>query len=172
MRARIAPLERKLEAEVAGAEPEDTGLRVRFVTRIGARELSDRLELGPRGSLDAVHGVGRLLRLLRAGRIVAPPDPYALDVDMERAAHLVERCRGARVILHVRRRLDRVLTLWTEQGVERIDRVLDFREEPSGLWVRRVGGRSALRIERDRMVRYASSSSESFDILSVEVPPR
>ena len=155
---------------VAGAEPEAIGVRVRYTTRVGARELWDHLELGPRGSLEAVHGVGRLLRLLRAGRILAPADPYALDADPEQAARLVERCRGARVVLRVRRRLERALTLWTESGVQRIEHVLDFEEESGGLAIRRRGGQSVLRIPRDSMIRYAASAEESLEILSVEVP--
>jgi len=166
--ARLPPLERKLEAVVAGVEPDGLGLSIRYTTRIGARELVDHIELGPRGSLEAVHGVGRVLRLLRAGRIAPPADPYSLAADLECAVRLIERCRGARVTVRVRRRYERVLTLWTEGGVQRIERVLDYREEPTCLLVRRLSG-SLLRIPRESVVRYSASSSEYFQVLSVDV---
>ncbi len=170
--SRTPPLERRLEATVSGAEPEASGLRVRYLTRRGARELSEFIELWPPGSLQAVNGVGRLLRLLRAGRIAAPSEPYTLGLDLDEAARWIERCRGACVVLRVRRRLQRELTLWTDTGVERIERVLDYSEDAEGLTVRRLGGRSMLRIPREGMIRFQASSSESLEVLSVEVPPR
>lgn len=169
-RVRTPPLERRLEAHVAGAEPEALGLRLLYVTRVGLRELSDYVELGPRGSLEAVHGVGRVLRLLRAGRISPPRDPYGLGEDLDAAAALLRRCQGARVVLRVRRRIDRVLTLWTESGVRQIDRVMDVREEPDGLVVHRMGRHSTVRITRDQVIRYAAASREFLEVLSVEVP--
>jgi hypothetical protein len=173
MVTRTSPVLRKLDAWLAGAEPVPPGVLVRFEARRGTqRELCDLIPLLPLGSLAAVYGVGRVLRLLRAGRIRAPDDPDRLGCDLAAAAALLDRCRGARVVLGVRRRFERAMTVWTEAGVERIERVVDFREDASGLAIWRQGAHSALRLPRERIIRYATSSSDALDILSIEAPPR
>jgi hypothetical protein len=170
---RTSPVVRKLDACIAGAEPAPPGVLVRFTARRGAtRELCDLIPLLPEGTLSAVYGVGRVLRLLRAGRIRAPADPRQLGRDLAAAAALVDRCRGAPVILGVRRRLERAITVWTETGVERIERVVDFREEAGGLAIWRQGAHSALRLPRERIIRYTTSVTDALDILSIEAPPR
>jgi hypothetical protein len=162
-----------MAASLIEAFAERGGVGVRYQSRSSlGRELLDHLCFGPRGTLAAVHGVGRFLRVMRAGRIRAPDDPYALAKDLEEAARLLNRCRGAELLLTVRSRFERVLTLWTESGVQRIERVVDFREDPGGLAVRRQGGASLLHVPRASMIRYAASTSESFEIVSVEAPPR
>lgn len=162
-------LERKLSAVISGASVEGLGLSVRYSTvRGAARELSDYFQLGPRGELPAVHGVGRFLRLLRAGRISAPEDPYALDDDLEQAALLVNRCRGAAVSLLVRTRFERSLTVWTEAGVDEFRRVIDFYEDDDGLAIRRLGGHSILHVPKQTLIRYAPSSHEYDEVISVE----
>jgi hypothetical protein len=122
--------------------------------------------------MPAIYGVGRLLRILRAARVPAPSDPYQWSASPEEAAALVERCKGAVVHLHLTRRIERVLTLWTEGGVERIRGVLDFTEQPDGLSVQRRGGRAVLFIPRKNLIRYEASSQESYQVSSIEIPPR
>ena len=113
-----------------GADPDDLCLVVHYEPTLGSPgQIDDRIALGPRGEMAAVNGIGRLLRILRAGRIQPPRDPYALASSPEEAAALINRCRGARVRLKVARRLDRVLTVWTEAGVDRIREVVDFGED-------------------------------------------
>ena len=164
---------RKLDARIVAAEPCTEAVLVHFTAQRGAvRELSDHVPLGPPGSLAEVHGVGRVLRLLRAGRIRAPDDPQWLTRDPAVTAELLDRCRGAHVVLGVKRRFERALTVWTETGVERIERVVDFREEAGGLAIWRQDAHSAIRLPRDRVIRYATSRADALDILSVEVPPR
>ena len=154
---------------IVGAAVEGLGIGVRYSTVRGAsRELADYFQLGPRGELHAVHGVGRLLRLLRAGRVVAPEDPYALDDDLDRAAELVNRCRGARVSLVVRTRFERSLTVWTESGVDEFRRVIDYFEDEDGLAIRRLGGSSTLRVPKETLIRYAPASREYLEVVSVE----
>jgi hypothetical protein len=102
----------------------------------------------------------------------APEDPYALAADLELAAQLLNRCRGAELVLMVRTRWERELTLWTEHGVQRIERVVDFHEDAAGLAIRRQGGASLMHVPRASMIRYAASTSESFEIVSVEAPGR
>lgn len=161
-----------MAASLVEAFAERSGVEVRYQSRGAGRELRDHLRFGPRGSLAAVHGVGRFLRVMRAGRIRAPEDPYALAKDLEEAARLLNRCRGAELLLTVRTRWERALTLWTESGVQRIERVVDFHEDAGGLAIRRQGGASLLRVPRASVIRYAASASESFEIVSVEAPLR
>jgi hypothetical protein len=158
---------------VAGVEVDGFALRVRFAPLSGhAGEIEDLIPLGPRGSLTAVKGIGRLLRILRAGRMRVPSDPYTLGDDPQRAAELLLRCLGATVALTLARRFERVLTIWTESGVERIQGVIDYSEDAEGLSVSRRGGGRALTIPRHSLIRFAPSSTEHFEVISVEIPAR
>ena len=166
-------MRRKLRCVVVGAEPDGATLRVCFATLRGyPSELEDRVPLGPPGAIAAVKGIGRLLRIFRAGRVRLPPDPYALGVEPERAAELVLRCQGALVDLEVERRIERTLTVWTDTGVETIVGVLDYREDSEGLSIQRTGGSAVLKIARENLIRFAPSSSERLEVISVEIPPR
>jgi len=156
---------------VAGVEILGTGLLLHYTPLRGqAREIEDFICLGPRGELSAVQGVGRLLRILRAGRVSPPADPYALDDEIEQAVELVERCRGARVQLRVARRMERTLTLWTESGVDRISRVIDYEEVGDLLTVRRHGAQTLLQIPRRQLIRYAPSTREYLEVVSLDLP--
>ncbi len=148
-------------------------LVVRFQPRSGAlREIEDRLALAPRGEMSTLYGVGRLLRILRAGRVSPPPAPYDLGTDPERAVELVRRCIGAVVELHVRRRWERELILWTEDGVQSIPGVLDCIDQGDALAVSRRNGAATMRIPRAQIVRFDLRSLEGLEIVSVEVPAR
>lgn len=158
---------------VVGAEAEHGELCVRFATRRGdPPEIEDRIPLGPRGELSAVRGVGRFLRILRAGRVRAPLAPYDLACDAERAAELVRRCRGAEVRLRVTRRVEHVVTVWTESGVDRFAGVVDYAEDADGLWILRRGGGSRLRIPRRSLVRFSASSRSFPEVLGIDLPTR
>lgn len=145
---------------------------MRFVAPASiVHELVDRLDFAPRGSLAAVRGVGRLLRLLKAARIRPPERPYDLDENLDEAVRLVERCRGAEIGLLVRPRFERALTLWRETGVQRIERVVDFREDRESLSILtrgRRGGQTEQRIPRHELVRYVVSTSEVYEVAAVE----
>jgi hypothetical protein len=161
---------RSTPATVSRIEREGDGLRVHYLAERGTqREISELLRLSPRGSLPAVHGVGRLLRILRAARLRLPADPYALADDVGRALELLERCRGAKIRLSLRRRMERQLTLWTESGIERIARVVDFEEGVDGLAVRTVGSQTPRWVPRQGLIRYATRAEESMEVTGVEL---
>jgi len=162
---------KKLVCVVRDAELDGAALRVRFTpVRGNPPELEDRIRLGPQDDIAVVNGVGRFLRLLRAGRVQVPTDPYRLHDDPERALALLRRCQGTEVVLEVRRRLEMVVSVWTESGVEKISDVLDFHEEPTALAVRRRGSQSLLRIPRESVIRYESTTLSSLEIVSVALP--
>lgn len=146
---------------------------VRFEPLRGDRTpIEDRIRLEPRGELSAIEGVGRILRIFRAARVRAPDDLYEPGDGSHEVAALLLRCVGARIVLHVAQRIERTLTIWTETGVERIEGVVDFGQDAEGLWVRRKGGQSVLRIPRGSLIRFASSSIPYPEVVSVEVPAR
>ncbi len=155
-----------------GAEAEGHSVVVRFAPSSGRPEIEDRIPLGPWGDPAAVHGVGRILRILRAGRVKLPAQPYHLEVDAERVAELLRRCRGITVTLRVIRRLERQLTVWTEAGVDHFRGVVDFEEDREGLWIRRRGGGDLLRIPRRSLIRFTSTSLQTSQVVGVDLPTR
>jgi hypothetical protein len=122
--------------------------------------------------MSTVYGVGRLLRILRAGRLRPPAEPYDLGANPEHAADLVRRCLGASVDLHVRRRLERELWLWTEEGVRTIRGVLDCVDQGETLAVSRRNGAATMRIPRAHLIRFDLRSVEGLEVVSIEVPAR
>ncbi len=169
----LSKLQKRLVSVVSGAEVDGAGLIVHFSSKSGTpHEIEDRIPLTPQGELRTVYGVGRVVRILRAARMRVPRDPYRYCADPQRAVELLQRCSGALVHLRVARRMERVLTLWTEEGVERIRGVLDFFEDADGISVRRRSGESLLVFSRKTLIRYEASSREFFEVVAVEVPPR
>jgi hypothetical protein len=158
---------------VTAAEAELSTLVVRYTPlRGGPTEIEDRVYLGRPGEVAAVYGVGRWLRILRAGRVHVTGDPYELCRDTDRALELVRRCIGANVELRLTRRLERSLTLWTDTGVERIGAVVDFVEGADGLIIRRRGGGALMYVARDSLIRFESTLLERLEVISVDLPPR
>jgi hypothetical protein len=158
---------RNLTCVVKSAEVEGMRVRVRFKPLRGA-EVSDWIIFEPRGEPQVVNSVGRFIRILRAGRIRPPDDPYGLGANPEDAARLLQQCSGARVKLKLRQRIEKTLKVWTESGIDRFERVLDIEESPDALRVRRTGGRSELRIPRESLVRYELTSNEKLEVIAVE----
>lgn len=163
------PLSSKIVCVVGGAEVEGAALVVHYTPSRGyPPDIEDRIAFGPDSDVSVVGAVGRFLRLLRAGRIKAPPKPYRMHEDLEGAARLVERCRGAKVEVTVQRRFDRTLSVWTESGVEKVHGILDCEEHPDALVVRRRGGQSVLRIPRESLIRYEVATVESLEVVGVD----
>jgi len=154
---------------LCAAELDGDLLVLRFAPRGGhGREIEDRVPLSDRGDMGTVLSVGRMLRLLRAARVRAPRDPYQLLHERELAHTLARRCLGAPVQLRLARRLTRVLTIWTETGVQHIRGLLDYTETADGLSVLRRDGRGTLYISRRDLIRYETSTEEDFVITAIE----
>ena len=158
---------------VTAADAELSTLVVRYAPQRGiATEIEDRIHLGRPGEVAAVYGVGRWLRILRAGRVHLAGDPYEICRDPERALALVRRCIGASVQLVLARRLERSITLWTDGGVEHIGSVLDFIEGADGLLIRRRGGGPLMHVARESLIRFESTLLERLEVIYVDLPPR
>jgi hypothetical protein len=158
---------------VTAADAELATLVVRYTPLRGSpAEIEDRIYIGRPGEVAAVYGVGRWLRLLRAGRVHVSGDPYELCRDTARALELLRRCIGANVELLLSRRLERSLTLWTDTGVERIGAVMDFVEGADGLIIRRRGGGALMYVARESLIRFESALVERLEVVSVEVAAR
>ena len=158
---------------VTAADAELATLVVRYTPLRGSpAEIEDRIYIGRPGEVAAVYGVGRWLRLLRAGRVHVSGDPYELCRDTDRALELLRRCIGANVELLLSRRLERSLTLWTDSGVERIGAVMDFVEGADGLIIRRRGGGALMYVARESLIRFESALVERLEVVSVELAPR
>lgn len=164
-----ASLDKKLIAVLSDASLEGPVLMLRYAPRGGRpAEIEDPILLDPAGEMATVYAVGRLLRILRAARVRVPSDPYALAAEPERALALARRCLGTPLILHTRRRLERVLVVWSESGVERFRGLVDFDETSEGLLIRRRGGGARMLIRKSEIIRYETSSEEEFVVQSVE----
>ncbi len=169
----MGPRERTVECEIAGAVADADAVVVRYVT-LGRsrREIEDRVTLAGEDDVVTIRGVGKLLRILRAGRVQPPSAPYALAHDPESWAELVRRCRGATVIARLSRRIERALTVWTDAGVNRFDGVVDWDEDEHGLRLRRDGTGAWLRIPRASLIRWSTETREVPIVISIDVPAR
>jgi hypothetical protein len=162
-----------VECEIAGATADAEGVVVRYRTRgRQIREIEDRVMLAGADEIATIKSVGKLLRILRAGRVQAPRHPYALARSPESWAQLLERCRGSTVVARLSRRIESALVVWTESGVSRFDGVVDFGEDELGLRLRRDGGGAWLRIPRASLIRWSNDTREVPIVISVEVPAR
>ncbi|MGH6690439.1 MAG: hypothetical protein ACREF4_07155 [Gammaproteobacteria bacterium] len=169
----MRPPRESVECEIAGATAEADAVVVRYLTRDRlSREIEDRVMLAGADEIATIRGVGKLLRILRAGRVQPPRHPYALARSPESWAQLLERCRGSTVIARLARRVESALIVWTESGVVRFDGVVDFREDELGLRLRRGGGGAWLRIPRASLIRWSNDTREVPIVISVEVPAR
>jgi hypothetical protein len=139
----------------------------------GASRLDvDRIEsfsaTGPELTIPAVVGLGRVLRVLRAARVAAPREPRVLAGDEPRILSLLERARGAKVLLDVRRRSRLRFTAWTESGVETVDDVVDVAEAPDAWLVVPRGERLPVRFPRATVVRRSTRRERWYEILDIE----
>jgi hypothetical protein len=119
-------------------------------------------------SVESALGIGKVLRLLRAARIAAPPQANSLRGDPTRAATLLERALGTRVRLEVRPRSRVRFTVWTESEVESVSDVAEVLEDESAYLVLRLGGRFPVRLLREKVVRQRTESETWYEVVSIE----
>lgn len=162
-------------AHFTGAAPHraaaGVGVVLRFRTRtprLGTDHIEDFADLGPALTLPAVAGLGKVLRLLRAGRVAAPRDPLALVGQERRAAQLLERVAGTAVRLELKPRFRMCFVVWTERGIETVDDVSEVKEHPDAYLVLRRGDRLPARFPRATVIRHTTRSERWHEVLDIE----
>ncbi len=165
---------RRLVARFVEATPQrrdaSIGLWLRFEPlrpRPEESRLEDWADLGPALTVPAVKGLGKVLRLLRVARIVAPRDPLGLVGQADHAAELLARAVGISVRLEVRPRTRLRFLAWTERGLETVHDVEEVIEEEDAYVVRRMRGRFPLRIERKNVIRQRIETERWHEILDI-----
>ena len=137
-----------------------------------SRFVGDRIEdfadLGPGLTTCAVNGLGKVLRLLRAGRVAAPRDPRALIDSAALAAELLARARGTLLRLELAPRFRLRFLAWTERGIEVVDDVAEVREHADAWVVLRHRGRFPIRFPRAQIARTSTERLSWHEILEIE----
>jgi hypothetical protein len=137
-------------------------------SRLGLAQIDDWADLGPELSIPAIGGVGKVLRVLRAARIAAPPDPFDLVGREDRAARLLVRAVGTALRLALRRRSLLRFLAWTERGVETVSDVAEVREYDDAFLILRSGGRPPVRLERCDVIRQRKEFESWYEVLDIE----
>jgi hypothetical protein len=157
----VAPLEEGLAPAVSLGFLPDRG-------RPDLARIDDRAELGPGLDLSAVLGIGKVLRLLRAARIVLPRHPLALAGRPAEAARLLERALGTRVRLQVRPRSRLRFVAWTEAGLEVVQDVSEVIESEDAYLVLRRAGVPPLRMPRSAVARQRTEVERWWEVVEIE----
>ena len=136
--------------------------------RLDVDRIDDYADLGPALTVPAVLGLGKVLRLLRAGRIARPPEPLALVGRERDAADLLERVAGTLVRLEIRPRWRMCFIAWMEHGVETVNDVVDVVERDDAFYVKRRHGHVPVRMPRDSVIRQRTESVRWYEVLDIE----
>ena len=113
-----------------------------------------------------MHGIGKVLRTLRAGRIAAP-EPHALLGHARHAATLLARAKQRAVALRVRARVATRFVAWTESGVQSVEDVADVFEYPDA-WIVSPRRGHPLRIERAGVARQLTETQPWWEVVAIE----
>ncbi len=137
-------------------------------SRLSVDRIDDFAQLGPGLCIEAVSGIGKVLRLLRAGRVAAPRNPRELVDQPDRAAALLSRARGTVVRLQLASRFRLRFLAWTERGIEVVDDVAEVREQEDAYVVLRHRGRFPIRFPREQIARTLTERLDWHEVLEIE----
>lgn len=137
-------------------------------SRIDVDEINDYADLGPEHCVPSVRGIGKVMRLLRAAKLVMPEDPQSMLGEVEEVADRLSRAIGTVVALEVRPRTRSRFTAWSEEGVETIEGVSEVLEAGDALLVFLQRGRHPLRIPRSQIVRYQVESERWYEVMQID----
>ena len=150
-------------------DPETPGVWLHFKperARLGVDRVEDFAPLGPEHCIPSVGGLGRILRILRVGRVAAP-DPAELVGDVERTTQLLEKALGTLMRLELKPRSRLTFTAWTDEGMQTLTDVHEVHELPDGFLVSRRGGRFPTRFAREDLVRHHTECERWFEIVDI-----
>lgn len=153
------------------SEPDAVGVFLGFRpirTRLDIDHIEDFADLGPELCVPAVAGLGKVLRILRAARIVAPSDKEAFLGEPSLAAESLERAFGASLSLKLRDRSRIRFTAWTEDGIETIEDVAEVIEAEDAYFVTRHAGRFPIRVPRASVLRQQTECERWFEIVDIQ----
>lgn len=136
--------------------------------RLDVDSLEDFADLRPGAEIASIEGLGKVLRLLRAGRIAVPGDPTELLGQEEFVAGLLSRAVGTSVSLELRPRSRMRFVAWTEAGVHTVDHVTEVLEDEDAYLVLRKRGRFPVRLPREQVVRQRTELERWYEILHIE----
>ncbi len=166
---------RPVTAVFLGATPQRDGERCGLAlsfrplrARLGVDRIEDFADLGPDHTVESVHGLGKVLRLLRAARLARPPDPVSLLGEEVEAAARLDRARGVQLRLQVRARSRLRFRAWTESGVRTVNDVVDVVEGPFAWLVMRRHGRFPVNVPRDAVVRQRTETERWYEVVQIE----
>jgi hypothetical protein len=169
------PSSRRAQATFAGVtgvrEESACGVVLQFRpqrSRLDVDSIEDFAPLGPEWCIPAVSGLGKVLRILRAARMITPRDPTILLGQVEIVTALLEKAVGTPVALVLRPRSRVRFTAWTDGGVQTVDHVSEVVEAPDAYLVLRRGGRYPVRIPRDEVIRRQTECERWYEVLEIE----
>jgi hypothetical protein len=172
----VSPLRRitaKLLNAAGSGDPAMPGVWLAFQpeqARLGIERIDDFAALGPPRSLAATQGLGKVLRILRAARLVAPTDPMLLAEEEEAAGRLM-RAVGTRLVLDLAPRSRLRFVAWTESGVEVVEDVTHVFENEDAFVVYRRTQRLPVHVARTHVVRQVTECVRWYEVRDIERAP-
>jgi len=169
------PVLRRAQATFSRVSPATRGdligVELRFHplrNHLGVEYFADFAAIGPELCIPAVTGIGKILRILRAGRIAAPREEVDLLGQGELVRELLERAVGTQVALGLRPRSRIRFEAWTEEGRLVFEDIQEVVELPHEYLVIHKRGRFPTRLDRETVLRQQSDCERWFEIVEIE----
>lgn len=138
--------------------------------RLGAAETIEDfadLSLGEK-TVPTVSGIGKILRILRIGRLATPSDPAVFLGHPELACEALRRAIGVRFRAKLRPRSRIRFVAWTDSGMEVVEDVAEVFETQDEYFITRQKGRFPLRIPRKNVVRQKTEVENWWEVLNIQ----
>ena len=130
--------------------------------------VEDYADLGPELTLESSHGLGTLLRVMRATRVAAPKPARLMLGEPVATAERLAAGYGHAVTLEIAARSRILFRAWTDEDTVEIDDVVEVLSDESAYLVARAGHRMPVRVPRSSVVRHETVREPWFQILTIE----